>query len=270
MIKISRAEWGARPPRQTPIGINTRSNTDHWEGTTLGTFPHESCPSKVRGIQSFHMDGRGWNDIAYNFVVCPHGFVFVGRDHGIRSAANGTNPGNDESEAACYLGGPGDEFTEAAKIAFVEINREIGGPTHPHQYWFNTACPGNEIIDWINAGQPAQTNPNVPTIPSNAAFPLPSGHWFGPPSKDPRNHSGYYDPRDRLLVAWAQRVAVVKCAQTLQIDGFFGASTLQAMKNIQRYMGTIGFDVGESDLIHPSGLVGPKTWSVLNYIWNAS
>lgn len=164
MIKVSRAEWGARPPKFVPAGINTESGTDHWEGTTMGEFPHESCATKVQVIQDFHMDARGWSDIAYNFLVCPHGYVFIGRDHGVRSAANGTNIANDHSEAVCFIGGIGDTFTDAARQSLHEMNIEIGGITYPHQHWFNTACPGPDIHSWIDQGQPV---PNLPTQPGD-------------------------------------------------------------------------------------------------------
>ena len=39
----------------------------------MGPMDHTRCTGVVRSIQSFHMDGNGWNDIAYNFLVCPHG-----------------------------------------------------------------------------------------------------------------------------------------------------------------------------------------------------
>lgn len=44
------------------------------------------------------------------------------------------------------------------------------------------------------APAPAKPKPGFP------AFPLPSGHWFGVPSSDPRNHSGYW-PADRPKVS---------------------------------------------------------------------
>jgi hypothetical protein len=151
--KVSRAQWGARPPKKTPLGINTRSATGHWEGTHMGSFPHESCATKMRVIQNYHMDTQGWNDIAYNFAVCPHGYIYVARDHGIRSSANGTNTGNAESEAVCYLGGLGDPFTIAGEIAYQEIMNEISpGRQFCHNHWFNTMCPGPEICDEIKNG----------------------------------------------------------------------------------------------------------------------
>lgn len=164
MIKVSRAEWGARPPKRNPLGINTRSATGHWEGTQMGSFPHTSCPTKMRVIQNYHMDTQGWNDIAYNFAVCPHGVVFVGRDHGIRSSANGSNSGNSESEAVCYLGGLGDSFTPEGKQAYSEIMHEISSIMYCHNHWFNTMCPGPEICNYIKAGCPLLPQPEEPDL----------------------------------------------------------------------------------------------------------
>jgi hypothetical protein len=175
LIKVSRREWGARPPKSTPQGINTRSATGHWEGTHMGSFPHASCPTKMRVIQNYHMDTQGWNDIAYNFAVCPHGIVFVGRDHGIRSSANGTNAGNSESEAVCFLGGLNDPFPIEAEVAYREIMNEIS-PSRQfcHNHWFNTMCPGPEICNEIKNGYPrlARTPEQPPSYIQEDELPL--------------------------------------------------------------------------------------------------
>jgi hypothetical protein len=112
----------------------------------------------MRVIQNYHMDTQGWNDIAYNFAVCPHGFVFIGRDHGVRSSANGSNVGNAESEAVCFLGGIGDPFTLEGEQAYKEIMFEISGTQYCHNHWFNTMCPGPEICDEIKNGYPRLAN----------------------------------------------------------------------------------------------------------------
>lgn len=158
---VTRAEWGARRPRSV-VGLQVVTNTDHWEGPEMGTFPHASCASKVRAIQDFHMDGRGWSDIAYNSMSCPHGYVFEGRGRGVRSAANGTTAGNSGSFADCYLGGQGDPFTDAGKRAKRQAGIWLTGVAWPrkcHRDWKATACPGDVICQWTHAGQPVGPGP---------------------------------------------------------------------------------------------------------------
>lgn len=170
---VTRAEWGARPPRSI-TRLQVGRNTDHWEGPHMGTFPHASCASKVRGIQNFHMDARGWGDIAYNTVSCPHGYVFEGRGRGVRSAANGTNAGNGGSYADCYLGGEGDPFTEAgarAKRAAGDWLTYPGSPRLGHRDWKATACPGDTIYHWTHAGQPVSGGPTPPPPPPPVQIP---------------------------------------------------------------------------------------------------
>lgn len=261
--RIERSQWGARPPSQNLLGINTESGTAHWEGPGFGQFGHESCPSKVRAIQAYHMDNNGWSDIAYNFVVCPHGYVFVGRDHGIRSAANGTNASNAVSEAVCYLGGEGDIFTEPGKQSMADTLVEIGGDHHCHRDWFNTACPGDEICGWVKSGLgiPNWGPPSIPIANADHGFPLPTTDWYGTPDKNPHNHSGYYNALDRVGVAQIQLILRDKAGHSdLSVDGFFGPSTKQAVVDVQGYMN-----------VRVDGLVGPETWGTLMFVnaWNS-
>ena len=86
----------------------------------MGSFAHDKCAGKVRSIQGFHRDSRGWADIAYNAVVCPHGYVFEGRGVHTKSAANGSTQANDDWYAVCYLGGVGDPFTGEGKLGFID------------------------------------------------------------------------------------------------------------------------------------------------------
>src|SRR5687767_4703415 len=115
---VSRAQWGARPPRSTSRIGAPYWVALHWEGPKMGwPWDHSQCAAKVRSIQKFHMDSRGWADIAYSALYCGHGYVFEGRGLGKRTAAQGTNSGNDHYYALCYLGGENDGFPEAAKTA---------------------------------------------------------------------------------------------------------------------------------------------------------
>lgn len=168
---VSRAGWGARTPRGRTSLNNPQGVTFHYEGPKMGTFPHSSCATKVRAIQNFHMDGRGWTDIAYNELVCPHGVIFEGRGIDVRSAANGTNAGNGSSHAVCAITGVGDAHPSELFIGLLAARQVLmsggtGSRTWCHRDWKSTSCPGDPIFNWQRAGMPTvSTNPTIPTKP---------------------------------------------------------------------------------------------------------
>lgn len=159
MKLVTKAEWGASPKTATkathPIGA-TLGVTFHWEGPHMGDFPHSKCAFKVRVIERYHELTRGWADIAYNALVCPHGYVFEGRGPGVKSAANGTDLGNDTHYAVCYLGGVGDGFTDEGKQGMEDAREwlrdegDAGKAVNGHRDHKSTQCPGDEIYDWLH------------------------------------------------------------------------------------------------------------------------
>lgn len=157
---IPYAEWSHGAPRVAtpsshPIGA-TKGITAHWEGPGMGGFAHDLCARKVRTIRRFHMATRGWADIAYNLIVCPHGYVFEGRGANTRSAANGYLSVNDDWYAVCYLGGKGDGFTAPGADGFLDafdyLTREgnAGPLRNGHRDHKPTTCPGDEIYRWVH------------------------------------------------------------------------------------------------------------------------
>lgn len=183
---ITRAQWGAKAPEHiTPLAPSFGTTT-HWEGPHMGVFDHASCFTKVRGIQAFHMGPqRGWSDIAYTSITCPHGFAFQCRWIGVRTAANGTNDGNNRAYAVCYLGGQGDAFTDQAKHAqrvtldYLDRSGGAGPGRNCHRDWKQTECPGNIICAWVKAGQHdplAHPTPIPPTPPTTGDDDVPFYH----------------------------------------------------------------------------------------------
>lgn len=169
MTLVSRGEWGAELPNGvTRIVGPVRGVTVHWEGPAMGwPWPHSQCARKVRSIQRFHQGTRGWADIAYNALACPHGQVYVGRGPGVRSAANGESAigGNDQWYAVCYLAGVGDEFTAEGQAAMLEaiawLRKEgsAGQLVNGHRDHHPTDCPGDVIYRWVTSGLPPDREP---------------------------------------------------------------------------------------------------------------
>jgi hypothetical protein len=89
----TRAEWGARAPRGLRPRHTPNQITIHHTETSMGT---SNPASIVRGIQNFHMDTRGWNDIAYHYLISADGTIFEGSapTDRIGSHVGGNNTGN--------------------------------------------------------------------------------------------------------------------------------------------------------------------------------
>ncbi len=175
MRLVTRAQWGARTPLRRVHGELSDESTCHWNGpkVTVGgkdTWDHSRCAQLVRGIQNFHMDTRGWSDIAYNFLECPHGYTFEGRGLNIVNGANGTNDGNRSSHAICCLAGEGNPFPITEKSGFKTCVAHIAEHTNApnrckgHRDHKSTECPGDERYGWVHAGMPVTSTPPPPPV----------------------------------------------------------------------------------------------------------
>jgi N-acetylmuramoyl-L-alanine amidase len=63
---VSRKQWGARPPTAVTPLRPSRGVVVHYSASDADERSnHNNCAGRVRGIQRYHMDTRGWNDVAY-------------------------------------------------------------------------------------------------------------------------------------------------------------------------------------------------------------
>lgn len=172
MQLVSREAWGARPPRnREALARNKQLGTAiHYSSSDADEqADHANCARRVRGIQDFHLDGRGWADIAYSYLACKHGAVYEGRGRGVRTAANGTDAGNDAYHAVCFLGDntpDRDDVTdpgrEAIRDAVLHCNAwSAADGVVPHSFFKATGCPGDDLRGWIAKGMPVA----VPLLP---------------------------------------------------------------------------------------------------------
>jgi hypothetical protein len=82
---ISRLAWGANeairraPPQYAPS--LQLALVHHTAGTN--SYSASQSAAIVRGIEVYHVQGNGWNDIGYNFLVDKYGQVFEGRFGGV-------------------------------------------------------------------------------------------------------------------------------------------------------------------------------------------
>lgn len=91
----SRAQWGAVAPAQpyAPDPAPWRVTLHHSDGKYTATLAESEA--EARFIQDFHIHGRGWNDIAYHFLVDRTGNILEGRPEGALGAHTlSNNEGN--------------------------------------------------------------------------------------------------------------------------------------------------------------------------------
>lgn len=260
---ISRAEAGLRKPDSVSYNVAPQRGgaAVHYGGDGAPPASHDGCVKRWRDWQAFHMDGRGWADIAYSFGFCNHGYVFEGRGWGRRTAANGTNDGNDRFLAYVWIGGGSSTPTPAALDALTwliltgQISHNVGANVKPHSYFKSTGCPGSSLRAWVGASGWMSTVP--PTRPAPKPAPMPDA----PGQK--LLYKGVYNSSD---VTWAQQ-RLNAHGYRVTVDGDFGDATDRAVRKFQHDKGLdvdgiVGADTRRSLAASPakarSGEIPPK------------
>jgi N-acetylmuramoyl-L-alanine amidase len=118
----------------------------------------EGDPITVETIRGWHVNGRGWSDIGYHYVITLDGEVHAGRPL-IRAGAHVAGL-NATSIGICYVGGldktgkPKDTRTKAQKKALYDLTATLlgrfpGATVHGHNEFAAKACPCFDVRkDW--------------------------------------------------------------------------------------------------------------------------
>jgi hypothetical protein len=177
----TRAQCKLRKPRSFSTNITPRTGgaAVHWGGPRQPLGSHAQCESIWRAWQNYHMDHHGWVDIAYTAAFCNHGYVLAGRGYGVRTAANGTNHGNQYYYAFVWIGGSGNSITQAAINALEWIimnSRSVdnaGTRVQPHRDFTGTECPGNILLTHARRLDNQLISPPSPPLPPSEPEPEP-------------------------------------------------------------------------------------------------
>jgi hypothetical protein len=164
---VTRAEWDARPldleaPEEFGL-FDARSNPEgvlYYPDNLLAVLNtivvhHSAYPyARPQEVQNLHMDGRGFADVAYHFLIDTEGTIYEGRELNIRGAhVQGFNTG---SVGIVLLGNFNDEQPGEAQLSSLrglvdylrytyEIRYLAGHKDYPDQSPDGTECPGDNL-----------------------------------------------------------------------------------------------------------------------------
>jgi hypothetical protein len=170
-----RAHRGCTPfPAGRPLGVAC-----HWPGTDakLVGLSESQVASQLRGWQNYHMDVKGWSDIAYGVAISWQGVVWDLRGLDCRTAANGGTQSNADYTACLWILGAGDKPTDAMIQAFrdwrtTRLLRRYPGATavktHNDVRAASTECPGAAVTALVRSGTLTSDTPPPPEDTVNA------------------------------------------------------------------------------------------------------
>jgi len=161
---ISRQQWNARPAKSsdmTPLKgqwskITLHHSAENSSDPAGGSL--EDSITSIRGIQRFHIEDRGWSDIAYHFLIDPAGRIFEGRELKWQGAhAGGAN--NAQNIGICVLGdferrGPTPAALKSLELLVADLRdrfRIREGRLYAHRELNTTSCPGDALTAWVKS-----------------------------------------------------------------------------------------------------------------------
>lgn len=117
---VTRAQWGARAQSCTPdVARGLVGAAVHHTAGSNAYATQAQAMQQIRGDQAYHMDGRGWCDLGYNFVIDKWGTIYEGRANSLTSPVVGVHAGgfNTGTVGISMLGNYQDVQPPAAMIA---------------------------------------------------------------------------------------------------------------------------------------------------------
>lgn len=265
-VDEDQADWGSSriyPDGGIPGGGLWVPNKGigHWGGRTIPPLLHMNCRRILRGWQRYHINTKGWRDIAYNYPFCNHGVTFRARGWNPSGATSGDFEGdgireNAQAVAIVHIGGSGGSISakgfEAAGRLWRQVMAKVLDPALAigHRDVKPTSCPGNQYYDWVHSAGWETTPPPPPPSEDYTMQTVREGDGY--------RSKGTFQKRVTVQAAqiqlayngYADARTVDKACSA---DGVFGPGTKASTINFQRARG-----------LKPDGVIGPKTWEKLD------
>jgi hypothetical protein len=164
-----REEWaGDRAPKGPLDTEDVRFLIVHHSASHNGHSAAET-PAILRSFYEFHTSGRGWNDIAYNFLIDSEGGIWEGRAGSLEGPVAGDATGGNQgfAQLVCVIGDfDTDRPTGSAVSSLTSLLAWLAD-----RYDIPTA-PGSEV-EFVSRGSnrhPVGTEVRTPTITGHRAM----------------------------------------------------------------------------------------------------
>jgi hypothetical protein len=157
----TRAQWGADETLRDPAGPSYGAVRAAFVHHTAGSnsYTSDQVPGIIRGIYAYHVNGNGWSDIGYNFLVDRFGRTWEGRYGGTTRPVIGAHAYGVNSYAfgVSVLGNF--ETTAPPSSVIAAVSQLIGWKAQIHE--FNPggkALIGGNVYNGINGHRDAVDN----------------------------------------------------------------------------------------------------------------
>lgn len=253
---ISRGQWDARQPSQALTRISLPVGRVYIHHTET---PEGPDPAAIwRNVQRYHMDTRGYSDIAYEAGVARDGTIYEGRVAWAVGAH--TLNHNRDGHAICFIGNYEDEPLSDAQInAARELIAAWQGQgvvvREPvimgHRDVFATACPGNAAYAQLDRIRAPWTGPTEPP-PTARNYNMSGIRTAVPRAKLPNGQPG----PGRFVSVWLEGPRTIASSGRIVIPG---TNTDAANYDSRRNLFILNWPGERGDLEFLQA-TGPSTW----------
>ena len=162
---IPRSEWGGdlAPTGPIPAEPDVRYLLVHHSVDPGNGYGSADVPRILRGFVAFHQGGRGWPDLAYNFLVDRFGSVWEGRTGSLAGPVAGDATGGNQGfdQLCCFIGNH--QVDEATPEAFGAMGRLLGALSSRYRIPLDDGA----TVQFVSRGSnrhPAGTTVTTPTV----------------------------------------------------------------------------------------------------------